>query len=453
MSSSSESMAGSSFTPGLRRLRRRDLLSLGMLVLVSLHASAASACSPPLSCTGAGIFPATDAIPANASAVEWWTVAFVASTVNPTLARLERYDDDAMRWLGVAHDADTSVPGRVTLRPRSAFAVGERYRLGTGMQCPLDTGTPWKEFRVTEAAPLPATLGALQATIPALDLIPHGPFVAGECAARAFAMVTSVSVNLGDEARAWSSMLTYEAFVDGQRFVGMVESGFPSVPPPAGATHHGRGRARLAVLCAPAFAGAPWYRDAGIPEGDHTVVMRARIAGTEAVLETAPLRVELRCPGAPGIDGGAPSLDAATPAVVDAPRADLDTGSTPAPSRLDAATGDAARDPPGADGGCAAARPRRGDVTALLLAMGALFARVRRRASSQIARCGRGAFVSRRRAQRSPASSLPAPPGGLATGLASVATGSGGATAGGGAVTAWRDAYATTSTPSNSRES
>lgn len=351
---------------------------LASLLGAALQTSPAEACSPPLRCTGSEIFPVTGSIPANAPAIEWWTTSAGGAAVNPSLARLERYDEASMMWTVLEHDVDATVQGRVTLRPRTPFVPDGRYRVGTGMQCPLDATMPWREFRVSRAAAMPTTLGALQSTIPALQEIPHGPMVGGICADSARAMVTSVSVTLSADAEPWTSLLTYEVLVDGMPFVGIVEQGSPMVPPPAGGTHHGRGRARLAVICGAAVDGGPVHRAWGLAEGGHVVVFRARVAGTATPLETPPLRVELRCPASPMTDAGSLATDAASTAVTDLGTAPTDLGRGDVQAPVDAT-------PPmsGGGAGCAVVRPVRVRVAApILLALGLL--RARRRAGASM---------------------------------------------------------------------
>ena len=346
---------------------------LASLLGAALQASPVEACSPPLGCTGSGIFPADGSIPANAPAIEWWTASVGGAAVNPSLAQIERYNEASMMWTTLEHDVDVTGPGRVALRPRTPFVPDGRYRVGTGRQCPLDASLPWREFRASRAAAMPRTLGALQSTIPALQEIPHGPMVGGICADTARAMVTSVSVTLSADAEPWTSLLTYEVLVDGMPFAGIVEQGSPMVPPPAGGTHQGRGRARLAVICGAAVEGGPVHRAWGLAEGEHVVVFRARVAGTATRLETAPLRVELRCPGLPMTDAGSLATDAATTIVTDLGAAPTDLGRGDVPSSLDAA-------PPVSAGGCGCtvARPVRDRVAApILLALGLLRARRR----------------------------------------------------------------------------
>lgn len=359
-------------------MTRLGLGCVAGLLGTALQASPAEACSPPLRCTGSEIFPVAGSIPANAPAIEWWTASAGGASVNPSLARLERYDEASMMWTVLEHDVDATMQGRVTLRPHTPFVPDGRYRVGTGMQCPLDATMPWREFRASRATAMPTTLGALRSTIPALEEIPHGPMVGGICADTARAMVTSVSVTLSADAEPWTSVLTYEVLVDGMPFVGIVEQGSPLVPPPAGGTHHGRGRARLAVICGAAVDGGPVHRAWGLAEGGHVVVFRARVAGTATPLETPPLRVELRCPAAPLIDAGRLAPDAASTVVTDLGTAPTDLGRGDAQASVDAAP-----PLPAGGAGCAVVRPVRDRLAApLLLALGLL--RARRRAGASV---------------------------------------------------------------------
>jgi hypothetical protein len=311
--------------------------------------------------------------------------------------RLERYEEGTMTWQQVEHDVvSDSVRERVLLRPRAPFVASTRYRLSTGMQCPLSSTATSREFRTAAtSSPLPTTLGTLQAGAPESANIQHGGFQGGICAYSANARVAMVTVNLGAEAMPWSSLLVYEARVDGMPYVGQVAFGSPMTRPQPGSTHHGRGRALLATICGPStnplHAGHPVDRTQGLSEGDHTVVFRARIAGTDTVVETAPVTVTLRCPSVPMSDAGAAgdatavmsdatasSIDATVGPVdgsvtrSDVTAAPVDSGATvsdvPTVTNDVSMVGDVAdagTQPPRMGGGCATARPSRGGAGAL----------------------------------------------------------------------------------------
>lgn len=281
---------------------------VGFLALAGVLAGArAQACRGPTGCEGSGVFPAGETLPATATALEWWRpMDGMASDA----ARLERVDPTTEAWVDVPLDVAAGASPRVTLlRPREGFLPDARYRITTGGRCA--TWSSMRTFRTTAAAPLPTSLGTLSATAPAWAEIQQRQFVGGHCADLAGAVVSVVSVTLSAEATPWSAALVYEARVDRAPFVGLVERGYPLVEPTIGGTHHGRGSARLAVICGPAGdGGSPVSRADGLSEGDHEVVFRARVAGTTTTVETAPLRVTLRCP-ATAPDAGA-TTDAAT---------------------------------------------------------------------------------------------------------------------------------------------
>lgn len=369
----------------------------GAILGLSLLGVRAEACTPPLACAGSEIFPREEVIPANATGLEWWWASWDRPSPDTAPLRLERYQDTTMTWAQVEHDVvSDGVRERVLLRPRTPFIASSRYRLGTGMQCPLGATMEWREFRTAAASPLPGALGTVQASAPESANIQHGGFQGGFCAYSANATVVMVSVNLAAEATPWSSMLVYEARVDGTPYVGQVAFGSPQTRPQPGATHHGRGRALLATICGPStdprHAGHPVDRTQGLSEGDHTVVFRARIAGTDTVVETPPITVTLRCPSAPLGDAGLMGGDAG-PMGGDAAAAPRDatvapTDGSAAVSDVPSVTHDApmARDVAVVDtqpprmGGCAAARPSRGGAGALAaLALALMRPRGRRR--------------------------------------------------------------------------
>lgn len=351
----------------------------GVTLALALTGARAEACSPPLACAGTELFPLGETVPANVAGVEWWWAWWDRATPDLGGLRMERYDDAAMAWQAVDFDVATDGPReRVTLRPRAPLAPSARYRVTAGSACAAPVPTPWREFRTAAAAPLPTTLGTLQALPATSANIPHGGFQPGICAYSARATTVEVTLAPSAEATPWAAMLVYEVRVDGAPFVGLVEYGSPMVRPAPGATHHGRGRARLAVICGPStdpyHAGHPFDRTQGLSEGEHTVVFRARVAGTETVLETAPLTVYLPClPTTALTDASLPPVDATAPGSDGA----VATDATLAPRDVTAAPGDVAAPaqdapPPSSapraveSSGCSASRGPRGGSGALV---------------------------------------------------------------------------------------
>jgi MYXO-CTERM domain-containing protein len=295
-----------------------------------LGAAAAQACTPPNGCEGAVVFPVGAPMPSTATGIEWWSPGRMLPTAG---VRLELRGAGGA-WAEVPADATAgAAAAQVTLRPRAGFAANARYRVTTASDClRMAAGDP-KEFDTGAAAPLPTTLGTLTATAPERADIQQRQFVGGQCAYPASAVVSYVRVALSAEATPWASMLVYEALVDGMPFIGLADRGYPLVQVAPGSTHQGRGVARLAAICGVASDGGSPEQVTpgdGVSEGEHSVVFRARIAGTTTVLETAPVRVTLRCtPGAP-TDAG----------VADAGAADSGVGATDA-GATDAGTADA----------------------------------------------------------------------------------------------------------------
>ena len=291
----------------------RSATAAAMVVMalgLSLAAAEATACTPPTGCEGAVLFPLRGPMPATATGIEWWSPQRPLST---TGVRLELRDATSGAWREVAAEA---VPGataaQVTLRPTGGFTANTRYRVTTASECVRQAAGDPMEFEAGAAAPVPTTLGTLSATAPARADFQQRQFVGGQCAYPASGVVSYVSVALSAEASPWASMLVYEALVDGAPFIGLADRGYPLVDVPPGSTHQGRGLARLAVICGVASDGGSPEQVTpgdGLPEGEHTVVFRARIAGTTTALETAPVRVTLRCTPGAATDGGVPATD------------------------------------------------------------------------------------------------------------------------------------------------
>ncbi len=290
-------------------LTSRTLLFLAIALLaVTAPRRDAHACSPPPACLSSTRFPDGASIPANAPAVESWPhVNGSAAMPTADSVHLEHYDGTA--WSPVTATVTLGPEsGRYLVTPGVAFLESERYRLITGQDCSYLGAIP--EFTTGPAAPMPTALGTLHATEPASQTIQGGVFVGGICAYPVQAMVSIVSIDLAADAAPWSAHLFYEVRVDGQPFAGLLEQGPPGiVAPRAGSTYHGRGTARLSVACAAAGfpevlspeAGYP-FDSSGLTQGDHAVLFRARVAGTDRWIESAPITVTLRCP--PTADAG-----------------------------------------------------------------------------------------------------------------------------------------------------
>lgn len=312
----------------------RSTTMIGALasVVVLVAGARAQACSPPTGCEGAGVFPTGETIPSTATALEWWRPMTALATDGP---RLERVDPVTGAWVDVPLDVSADASPRVmTLRPRDGLLPDTRYRLSTTGSCSTWGLSAPRTFRTTGAAPLPTSLGTLSATALERSEIQQRQYAGSHCADLASATISVVSVALSAEATPWASALVYEARVDGAPFVGLVERGYPYMEPTIGGTHHGRGSARLAVICGPAGdGGSPVSRGDGLTEGDHEVVFRARVAGTTTTVETAPLRVTLRCPTAAPDAGTA--VDAGT-------ETDLGGAAADVASVADAGTADVA---------------------------------------------------------------------------------------------------------------
>lgn len=314
---------------------RRRASGVALSVAVAgglLDAGRAHACRGPSVCVGSGVYPLGETMPSSATALEW---AHPVHALPTTGVRLERVEAAAEAWVDVPVDVTSLAVDAVSIRPREGFLPDARYRLTTGGECPTSAADAPREFRTVGPAPLPTTLGTLTATEPARANVQQAMPVGGSCANEASAMVSVVSVTLSPEAAPWASMLSYEVRVDGERFVGLVESGYPAIPPPLGGTHAGRGRARLVVICGPSTnpyrSREPVSPRDGLAEGEHEVAFRARVVGTTSVVETDPVRVTLRCPplmadaGGVEVDAGA-MVDAASDASADGGVAAASTG-------------------------------------------------------------------------------------------------------------------------------
>ncbi len=274
----------------------------------ALPSRSARACSGPPECAPTTVFPVGESIPTNASGLESWPADSFGSFPPPESVFLERFDGTAWQPVPATVTGDATI-AHYALVPAEPFAIGGRYRFTGASPCTFATTQP--EFTVGAAAPLPTLLGTLRATEPASATIRGGTFVGGICAYPVEAMISDVTVDLSAAAQPWAGLLFYEARVDGSPWIGFPAYGPPGYArPKPGSTHRGRGTVRLSVACAPGHDGLPEpdggypFDRAGLMEGDHAVLFRARIVGTDTWIESDTVTVTLRCPPRPDAGTG-----------------------------------------------------------------------------------------------------------------------------------------------------
>ena len=151
---------------------------------------------------------------------------------------------------------------------------------------PEPLGTPARTFRATAAQPLPRSLGTLIAVSRGTGLLALAHSVS--CDTCVEAERVTVTLDPAPEAEPWLAALHFSTWIDGRQWTPYKDSR-PSTYD-AG-SWFGRGRDVLYRVC------RSWLepRTRGLSTGEHSVVMKATLPGTDVALETAPVTVRFAC--------------------------------------------------------------------------------------------------------------------------------------------------------------
>lgn len=250
----------------------------------------ANACSPN-ACANLLYPRAGFDVPANATVFMYSQGQHVGQSPVGVVTLIDAFDGaDIAMPLAMEHEYDPTIIA--FSRPLS---VGHDYAFHSTDACRAYGGD--QVIHVTDAAPIPTTLGTLSRSVPILadvGLRPGGTY----CTDVARAVTVNVDVVLSEEASKWEGLLVYEPYVDGFRYLG--EGSELLVFLREGASYTGFGTVQLASICArstdPGQHDSRYYnRNTALSEGDHEVVFRATIAGTDISIESEPTTVNLRC--------------------------------------------------------------------------------------------------------------------------------------------------------------
>jgi hypothetical protein len=277
----------------------RPILFLAAVTsLVAAAPSDAGACSPPL-CWPGFFTPGSGAtVPANLPAIYWRPLSgYDTSPADPSKVVLARAASPSTPLPFTA----TQLPdGDYVLVPDQPLTPGTAYVLTDQTTCAGMAIGPNVTFQVADAAPPPASLGALAETA---NLV--GPLQlqgGASCSFEVDAHQIGIGLLPGFEATAWRDVLHFETLVDG-RVWDTSRSVISAVPP--GASWRGRGVDLLYRVCRTDEVGAP----EGLAAGPHEVEMRATLPGSGVVVRSSSLSVHLECagdglPDMDGTDGG-----------------------------------------------------------------------------------------------------------------------------------------------------
>jgi uncharacterized protein (TIGR03382 family) len=286
---------------------KNHLVLVGLFGLGGLCADVprAAACSA-FACQGAeAVVPVDGLVPANAPAMELLH-AFEADVAVELLEL----------GAGTAHGVSRAESLVMFDAP---LVEGERYRLRAITSCETleEPRIAEVEFEVGAAAPLPTALGALSAGDSTLGEVSQP--ASGSCFEPAAAAYVDIELTHPLETLPWKDVLVYHTYVDGEIYApqGSIiprhREGWSSegTPPDSllGGSWIGRGRDRIYAQC-----GESNGVNEGVGEGPHMVRMRATLPGTDLVLETAEIPIELSCDDTVTAVAAEPACSATGPA-------------------------------------------------------------------------------------------------------------------------------------------
>jgi len=268
----------------------RSLIFLAAAATLALGApTPADACSFP-NCGPHQFVPNGGTLPANADVLAWsrgWGVATDAgSDTGKDFVFTCTADDGGEEE--VVFDLEDGL-----IRPHESLREGATCRIEPTAPCDAASfgseGPPGgpADFTVGPPAPLPTALGAL--TVEPVEQmmvqLAHG----ASCNAPYSACARRVTLVPAEEAEPWMDAFLFSTQVDGADWKPRRDYNHDNE---LGASYLGRGHELVFhVLDDDPHVSA----DSDLAPGTHTVVMRATLPGTDVVLETPPVTVDLSC--------------------------------------------------------------------------------------------------------------------------------------------------------------
>lgn len=178
---------------------------------------------------------------------------------------------------------------QLVLVPNEPLLPNTDYELVDSVSC-IPGNTPIQTtFHTTDALPFPKTLGTLIVRLPTLSAIDLSS-PEGSCSTRIMTLNSQVALVPSIEAEPFAHAFYYETIVDGKLW--QPSHNILDINPP-GASWEGRGQDLLYTMCdfeAQSGIGTP------LAEGEHTVVIRAKLQGSDFVIDSEPATVTLNCP-------------------------------------------------------------------------------------------------------------------------------------------------------------
>lgn len=267
----------------------RTLLWLtAALVSIAAAPSPADACSAPPCWPGFFTPAAGGRVPANVPGIYWRPMSGTYAEADPTKVTLTTLADPSTV---LPFTATPTSDGGYLLVPTQPLSVGVNYGITDGNACTgFDIKGPSTSFEVVAAAPLPIVLGTISETRNEIAPLDVGTS-SGSCTTEVTAHQIGITPDLIFEALPWTDMFHFDVLVDGQVWQRTSSINIlPSV----------RGTWVLYHTCSSTDTGA----QTGLAEGPHTVEVRATIPGTQTMLSTETLSIEMACDGDTGSGGG-----------------------------------------------------------------------------------------------------------------------------------------------------
>ena len=272
------------------------VLLVGTTLLgVSAMPSTSEACDWAYCAEPADLIPQSGAtIPANASLA--WGPLYYAGDIEDGEQQLSLVDDAGVEVDIEIVEVDLPrfqrwgpLPRAVT--PLEPLDVGREYTFLTpSSECVgEDVVEVESTFTVSAPAELPTDLGTISAS--SLEDTELALAEDASCTNTQNVITTKIELKLSDDALAWEDALAFETVVNGD-FWGPAE--FSGQGFPLGSSWVGRGEDLVFAICEE----NPYSEHSYLLPGTHTVQMRARIPGTDVVIETNELTLQLDCDAA-----------------------------------------------------------------------------------------------------------------------------------------------------------
>lgn len=273
-------------------MKTNTLLVCSSLVasLLSLFSARESwACSAQ--CYEGEFLPSKSAVPASIPAIFWnaRTGGVLPAPFDVTLFRVTEMGYEPVPFTGMQFNNSLN---QFVLVPDEPLLPNSDYELRDAASCipgdmPIQT-----TFHTLDALPFPKTLGTILVKTPfssAIDLAS----IDGGCSSRIMTLNSRVELVPTAEALPFYYAFLFETLVDGEVWAPMHQI---TQIIPVGESWEGRGQDLLYTTCGfepPSGVGSP------LSEGEHSVVFRAKLAGSDFSIESEPATVVLKCDDIP----------------------------------------------------------------------------------------------------------------------------------------------------------